>query len=209
MIAAAKTVFGIRGLRGQRRLRVEVAKQLGAWLERRRVAPVSVRVAFFDDDGPRGGVAIRCALTLSSQRGPLVRVEHTARTYSAAFRGAFAILKRRLKRRVERGRRRARRPAPRTPGGRRTRRQPRPGPGGGDASHTDAASPRGARPHADLEVGSRMPDTDAMQVEESSSPARHRNRHGENPFRPRDRRQTPFTGTDRATSDEAPLRAAE
>jgi hypothetical protein len=52
----------IRGLRGQRQLRAEVLRQLSGLLERRRVAPVSMRVAFCDDDGPRGGVATRCAL---------------------------------------------------------------------------------------------------------------------------------------------------
>ncbi|MGH7318595.1 MAG: HPF/RaiA family ribosome-associated protein [Candidatus Rokuibacteriota bacterium] len=113
----------ILGLRGQRRLRVEVAKQLRGLLGRRRIAPVSVRVAFFDDDGPRGGVAIRCALTVKPKRGPVIRVEHTARSHFAAFNGRLAILKRQLKRRVERGRRRTRYPTSRTPGVGRRRRQ--------------------------------------------------------------------------------------
>lgn len=44
----------------------------------------------------------------------MIRLEHTARTHSAAFSGDFAILKRQLKRRVARGRRRQRYPTSRT-----------------------------------------------------------------------------------------------
>jgi hypothetical protein len=105
---AMRTV--VNGLRGQHRLRLKVAEQLSDLLERRRATPLSVRVTFFDDDGPRGGVAIRCALTVTPRRGPTIRVEHTARAHSAAFKGAFVILKRQLKRRVERKRRRVRYP---------------------------------------------------------------------------------------------------
>src|ERR1051325_8364200 len=100
----------ISGLRGRDRLRTDIVKQLNGLVARRSVAVRAVRVAFFDDDGPRGGVAIRCALTLTPSRGAIVRVEHTARTYSAAFKGALAILTRQLKRRVQRRRRRQRHP---------------------------------------------------------------------------------------------------
>jgi len=93
-------------------LRAEVEQQLDRLMARRGMAPRAVRVAFFDDDGPRGGVAIRCALTLTPSRGPILRVEHTARTRSDAFKGALTILARRLKRRVQRRRRRARYPRP-------------------------------------------------------------------------------------------------
>jgi hypothetical protein len=69
----------------------------------------------------------------------MIRVEHTARTYSAAFNGGLAILKRQLKRRVERRRRRARYPTWRTPAvtrGRRRADRRRQGRGEGDESHT-------------------------------------------------------------------------
>ena len=98
----------ITGLPERDQLRIRAERLLHDVLERRRA--VAVRVAFFDDDGPRGGVAIRCALTLPPSRGPIVRVEYTARTHSAAFNGGVAILKRRLKRRAERSRRRTRFP---------------------------------------------------------------------------------------------------
>jgi hypothetical protein len=96
----------ITGLRERDRLRLRAERLLDDVLEQRRA--VAARVAFFDDDGPRGGVAIRSALTATPLRGPIVRVEHTARTHSAAFNGGVAILKRRLKRRAERTRRRTR-----------------------------------------------------------------------------------------------------
>ena len=76
----------ITELRGLPRLRVEVMRQLSDLLERRSLTPVSLQVEFFDDDGPRGGVAIRCALTMTPRRAATVRVEHRARTHDAASR---------------------------------------------------------------------------------------------------------------------------
>ena len=96
----------IRGLDGQPRLRGHGATRLTRLLTRRRITPRSVRVAFHDDDGPRGGVAIRCALTMRVPGRSLIRVEHTARTHRAAFDGSFAILERQLRRRVTRRMRR-------------------------------------------------------------------------------------------------------
>jgi hypothetical protein len=70
---------------------------------------------------------------VTPRRGPTIRVEHTARTYSAAFKGGFAIMRRQMKRHVQRRRRRARYPTRRTPAvarGRRRSRRSRRGPGG-------------------------------------------------------------------------------
>jgi len=47
--------IGISGLRGRDRLRIEVVKRVRRLLERRGASARAVRVAFFDDDGPRGG----------------------------------------------------------------------------------------------------------------------------------------------------------
>src|SRR6188474_908163 len=102
----------ISGVGVRDRFRAEVEQQLDRLMARRGMAPRAVRVAFFDDDGPGGGVAIRCAITLTPLRGPILRVEHTARTRYGAFKGALTILARRLKRRVQRRRRRARYPRP-------------------------------------------------------------------------------------------------
>jgi len=104
----------ISGLRARDRLQADVVTQIDRFVARRGVAARAVRVGFFDDDGPRGGVAIRCALTWTPSKGPIIRVEHTARTYSAAFGGALTTLTRRLKRRVQRRRRRTRFPRPRS-----------------------------------------------------------------------------------------------
>jgi hypothetical protein len=96
--------------RWQSEFYAEAMKQVRDLLERRRVASVFVRMGFFDENGPRGGVAIRCALTVAARRGTLIRVQHTALTHGAAFYGALAILKRQLTRRIERQRHRTRYP---------------------------------------------------------------------------------------------------
>jgi hypothetical protein len=110
VLSRGKMLTKITGLRGQDPLRMQVEWQINRLGARRPPAPRAVRVAFFDDDGPRGGLAIRCALTLTPARGPVLRVQHTARTYSAAFKGALTILTRKLKRSVQRRRRRTRYP---------------------------------------------------------------------------------------------------
>jgi len=78
--------------------------KLGARIERRllrelkkvRSAPVTAQVNFFDENGPKGGRAIRCALTVSVPRRPLFRVEEVAETQWLAFDRCFDGLKRRL-----------------------------------------------------------------------------------------------------------------
>jgi len=85
-------------------LRERVRQQMAAALEPLRVAPVRAQVAFFDDNGPRGGMALRCALTVRVPYRPAIRVEHSAATVRAAFDGAFAALERRLERYRERDR---------------------------------------------------------------------------------------------------------
>jgi ribosome-associated translation inhibitor RaiA len=100
--------IGISGLRGRPGLGVEVVTRLSSLLERRRLTSVSVRAAFSDEDGPRGSMAIRCALTVRLGGARAIRIEHTSGTYGAAFRGALSSLKRQLERHAQRGRRRAR-----------------------------------------------------------------------------------------------------
>jgi ribosome-associated translation inhibitor RaiA len=99
----------IQGLPPASPLRARVTRQLTKLLGLLRTEPSSARAAFFDDDGPKGGNAIRCALTVRLPHRPNVRVEHTAGTRRLAFDGAFAALDRQLaeqrERRVERSRR--------------------------------------------------------------------------------------------------------
>lgn len=100
----------IRGIQDDRVLRARVSRQVNAALELLRVAPVSASVAFVDDDGPRGGIARRCALTVRVPYRPAIRVDHVAETARLAFDGALAVLERRLERYVERDRDLRRRP---------------------------------------------------------------------------------------------------
>jgi len=67
--------MAIRGIPSDRTLRARVAKQMAAVLAPLRVTPVSAQVIFFDENGPKGGVSIRCALTVRLPYRPTVRVE--------------------------------------------------------------------------------------------------------------------------------------
>jgi hypothetical protein len=56
------------------------------------------------ENGPKGGLALRCALTVRRPHRPHVRVEDTAETARTAFDGAFAKLERNLARNQDRDR---------------------------------------------------------------------------------------------------------
>jgi ribosome-associated translation inhibitor RaiA len=68
------------------------------------VAPVKGQVAFFDDNGPKGGRAMRCALTVRLPFRPSIRVERSAVTPRLAFDAAFVVLERQLERYRDRDR---------------------------------------------------------------------------------------------------------
>jgi ribosome-associated translation inhibitor RaiA len=89
-------MLDIHGLRAASPLRARVTKQLGKLLAQLQTEPTSARAAFFDDDGPRGGNAVRCALTVRLPHRPDVHVEHTASTQRRAFDGGFTALERQL-----------------------------------------------------------------------------------------------------------------
>ncbi|MBI2467558.1 MAG: HPF/RaiA family ribosome-associated protein, partial [Candidatus Rokubacteria bacterium] len=91
-------------------LRTHVTRQLGAALARLSVKPVAAQVRFRDENGPKGGIDIRCALTVRLPYRPAVRVEDMGDTHRLAFDQAFAILERQLERYAERGRESRRRP---------------------------------------------------------------------------------------------------
>ena len=95
----------IRGM-DDRALCARVSRRVTAALGRLRVSPVAAQVVFFDDDGPKGGVATRCALTVRLPYRRALRVEHVAETPRLAFDGGFAVLERQLARFRERERRR-------------------------------------------------------------------------------------------------------
>lgn len=100
----------IWGLSRDPALRGRVARRMSAALARLRVRPVEGRVAFCDENGPKGGVAIRCAVTVRLPYRPAVRVESTAETPRLAFDGALPALERRLARYRIRARDLSRRP---------------------------------------------------------------------------------------------------
>jgi len=68
------------------------------------VGPVKGQAAFFDDNGPKGGRAMRCALTVRLPFRPSIRVERSAVTPRLAFDAAFAVVERQLERYRERDR---------------------------------------------------------------------------------------------------------
>lgn len=94
MSAPAIVVRGLGRDRGlARRVRERVARALG----RLSVRPVTAQVAFFDDNGPRGG-GIRCAATLRLPYRPPLRLEHAAPTRRLACDGVLPALERQLER---------------------------------------------------------------------------------------------------------------
>lgn len=91
-------------------LRAAISKRVGDALKPLQVKPLAAQVTFFDDNGPKGGRAVRCALTVRVPYRPTVRVEHTAVTPRLAFDATFKSLERQLERYRERDRESRRRP---------------------------------------------------------------------------------------------------
>ena len=103
-------VIDIQGVEKDTALRARVAKVVGAALEHIKLAPVRAKVRFFDDNGPKGGLGMRCAIDVRLPYRPATRVEQVAQTTRLAFDGAFAALERKVERYRERDRDIKRRP---------------------------------------------------------------------------------------------------
>lgn len=101
-MTTAKTTIDITGLADERRLRARIVKRMSDALANLTVTPVGAQVAFFDENGPKGGVDIRCALTVRLPYRPSVRVESMAETPQAAFDASLDVLERQLARYRER-----------------------------------------------------------------------------------------------------------
>ena len=86
----------IRGVPTDRALRAHVTARLTPSLAHAATKPIAAQVTFFDENGPKGGLAIRCAVTVRLPYRPHVHVEDTAETLRTAFDGAFAKLEREL-----------------------------------------------------------------------------------------------------------------
>lgn len=103
-------MIDIRGVPIDRSLRARVARQMTSALAPRLVKPVQARVTFFDENGPKGGAAIRCALTVGVPYRRKIRVEQTSETARLAFDVSLETLRRQLARYRERARESYRRP---------------------------------------------------------------------------------------------------
>jgi ribosome-associated translation inhibitor RaiA len=100
----------ISGVERDAALRARVGKLMTGAVERITVRPVRSQAVFFDDNGPKGGRAMRCALTVRLPYRPSIRVERSAVTERLAFDAAFAVLERQLERYYERERENKRHP---------------------------------------------------------------------------------------------------
>jgi len=72
--------------------------------------PIAVRVGFTDENGPKGGVGIRCAITVDLPRRRSLHAEDMAAAPRQAFDLAFDALERRALKEVDRARDGRRRP---------------------------------------------------------------------------------------------------
>ncbi len=70
----------IRGSGGDATLETHIRNRLTPLLERWRMTAAGAQVGFVDENGPKGGVALRCALTLRLPRRPPLHVDHLAET---------------------------------------------------------------------------------------------------------------------------------
>jgi ribosome-associated translation inhibitor RaiA len=92
----------IRGIPTDTALRRRVTERLTAELAKLAVQPVNAQVIFADENGPKGGRAMRCAVTIRVPRRAAIHVEHLADTSRSAFDHTLAALERELERHRER-----------------------------------------------------------------------------------------------------------
>jgi ribosome-associated translation inhibitor RaiA len=100
----------IQGIERNRVLRAHVTKLVGEALATLTVQPIRAKVTFFDDNGPKGGPAMRCAVDVRVPYRPVIHIEHIATTSRLAFDGTVATLERQLERYRERDRENRRHP---------------------------------------------------------------------------------------------------
>lgn len=93
-----------------RAIRARVAARLKDVVEAVPIKATSTRATFTDENGPKGGNAMRCALEVRLPRRPVVHVEEVATTARLAFDGALAKLERQLGRLMDTTRELRRRP---------------------------------------------------------------------------------------------------
>jgi putative sigma-54 modulation protein len=94
----------VRGVTDQPGLLAHVTERMTTLLGRSPSSAITARITFVDDNGPKGGVDLRCALTLRLPRSSELHVEHVSDTARSAFDGALAGLEHQIERQVGRGR---------------------------------------------------------------------------------------------------------
>lgn len=94
---AAPKIEALGGV-GGRTFRTRVAGRLTDVVEALPVAATSARATFSDENGPKGGRAMRCTLEVRLPRRPAIHAEGVAATPRLAFDGALGKLERRLDR---------------------------------------------------------------------------------------------------------------
>lgn len=102
--------IAIRGIQPRTTFHARVLARMEGALTGLHVSPVAAQVTFTDDNGPKGGLGTRCAVSVRVPYRPLLRVDHVASTSALAFQGAFAGLERQLERYRQRQRDIRRRP---------------------------------------------------------------------------------------------------
>jgi ribosome-associated translation inhibitor RaiA len=107
---SALVAIDIDGLRHDPVLRARCARRARQALGRLSVAPAAARINFTDENGPRGGVGVRCAITVPVPRRASIHVEHLAEMHGTAFDAALDTLEHRLTEERRRERESARRP---------------------------------------------------------------------------------------------------
>jgi putative sigma-54 modulation protein len=91
-------------------LRPLIEDRMAALLRRGRLRPTVARVAFSDENGPKGGVDIRCVVTLEVPRRPSLNASAIGETARLAFDTTIEALERGVRRDRQRRRDAARRP---------------------------------------------------------------------------------------------------
>jgi len=91
-------------------LRPFIEERVRAVTSRGRLRPTSARVGFTDENGPKGGVGIRCALTVEIPRRATTHANGLGETPRLAFDTAYTALEQELTRDRQRRRDVARRP---------------------------------------------------------------------------------------------------
>jgi len=100
----------IEGLGDDRALRTLISGKISNTLERLQVAATGIRVQFSDENGSKGGIDIRCSLTIDVPHRPELHADTVAADARLAFEQAFAAVERQIERDRERGRVERRRP---------------------------------------------------------------------------------------------------